>query len=650
MTRTFIVATTIIAICLRIAFLGVSVQNLEPSTDEAIGFLQAQSISHGSFPLLYLAQPYLFPIESYLTAPFIPLLPATAIGVRLIPFFLGLLGTFLGLYLMRHLFPRNWIPSLLILFPSAYLLLFQCGHTLPHYGTATILCLSALALLVVFPRSSLALVTAGFASGLAFSAIMIFLPFILALLLVAIGNSNKRPSIRHFALFSFGLLLGLTPLLLGKWLIPGAHSGVSSHYDLLTASQRLFSSDLNHAVISALGFTPPFFPDEASWTPAAIIPLLATILWPTILLLNLFIALKNFRRRVADPRAPLFTPHDALILVAITTIAIFAYMKRADSNSYRYLLSFVLVWPFLLTWPFANRFRRIGNFLIIVVACFNLLITASIVVQWTAPEFAARSNIPSLRQVIAWLQEKNIRHAVASSGVAYRLTMLATGSVTCAQPFNERFPGWPVPYKEEVDAATNVAYVLTDHVRFLKPSRFEQQLASVGVTAATTNIGHFSLYYDFRPPPFYPDNKEALPPAQFSASHNKAVQIPTKPWSTVGFLQQTGMWLQAEYPSQVTISTIVLDYGQRPHDCPPGLSLEVWQGDHWQTAARSISPDISPFVFRDGHPVYGQAQQIIKLPATSGSLWRFIISEANPRFAWSLAAAYFYPPPAFTNR
>lgn len=53
-----------IAILLRVAVWLIGGQVLPPSSDESMAMLMAGQIRHGHFPLLFMAQPYMFPLES----------------------------------------------------------------------------------------------------------------------------------------------------------------------------------------------------------------------------------------------------------------------------------------------------------------------------------------------------------------------------------------------------------------------------------------------------------------------------------------------------------------------------------------------------------------------------------------------------------
>ena len=49
-----------------------------------------------------------------------------------------------------------------------------------------------------------------------------------------------------------------------------------------------------------------------------------------------------------------------------------------------------------------------------------------------------------IQPVITYLKNTNVTHCYASFWIAYRITFETDEQIKCAQPYNERFPGWPV--------------------------------------------------------------------------------------------------------------------------------------------------------------------------------------------------------------
>ena len=124
------------ALTLRVLFIWASLSYLPATSDEASLALLAKMISRGARPLLFIGQPYQFPIESYLMSPFIEWLPRNAIGVRYQCLLLGLLSTVGFIAILRQALPSGlrWPSILLVLFPSAYLLMLTSAYAPPQYS------------------------------------------------------------------------------------------------------------------------------------------------------------------------------------------------------------------------------------------------------------------------------------------------------------------------------------------------------------------------------------------------------------------------------------------------------------------------------------------------------------------------------------
>ena len=97
----------ITAIFLRLVFLWISLTNLPVTSDEASSVLLAKMISRGEFPLLFLGQPYQFPIESYLMAPLVEWMPRSPFGARYQMIILGLLAVWGFILIARTAFSKG---------------------------------------------------------------------------------------------------------------------------------------------------------------------------------------------------------------------------------------------------------------------------------------------------------------------------------------------------------------------------------------------------------------------------------------------------------------------------------------------------------------------------------------------------------------
>ncbi len=625
------------------------------TSDEAINVLQARDIRAGHTPLLMTAQPYQFPLEPYLMAPWIKLFPAgSVLRARFLPYALGLVGLGLGLWLVRRLGPlrQTWPAALLLLFPGAYHLVLQAGYIPPHYASPPLLWLLVVALAFPWPArrpwlDDVRMLLAGGLCGLAVANYMMSLAVVApAALVIVTGGAARWPRVlRRLLVFAPAFVLGLVPLLLGAWFFPGAHAGIAGLYPWKDALRRLWNPTLAYTLPHALGVAPPLYPDGnllpwgmALARPAAFIYLLilaaatARIAWRMI-------------QAARNRTMPELLPGDIFAAASWLGLALFAAGRRADAQSFRYLLPVIWAFPFVvavLVTGLSRRWVLGAGAAAVLLAGFNITTTFKLTADWRAPDFAAREvGAEDLQPALYFLRQQGISNCVASYWAAYRINFLTDGSVVCSQPVNERFPGWPLPFKDEVDAATDVAYVLTERIRFLKPSVFERHLRTMDVTADRTPCGNFVVYQGFR------DAGGADLPlgagrAEVVASHNTPEDArmadgdPTTAWNTKAW-QSTSMWVQATWTEPRRIDRVTLDYGRLGHDAAPAVALQLLTTNGWQATPGDPRAAWDPFRMRNRHPVYGAARQSLRFAATEAAGIRLAITEPNPRFCWTIA-------------
>ncbi len=642
---------TILAVALRVGFFCISVTHLQPSADESIARLQADGILKGHFPLLFMAQPYLFPVESYLAAPIVPFLPSDAFGARIVPFTLQLIAAAVALLLLARSFdPRDaWPAALLTLFPSSYFLIMQSAYALPGYSALPLLGGLAVCCALYQPDSlspRLLAALAGFLGGLAFTSHMLALPFVVAVGTFLCLRSDWRTAGRNLAAFLPGLLIGLAPYGLARLTLPGAYAQISQHHAWNTALERLWSPAITWTLSGAMGTRTTVFPDEEAVNHAFLPASVTGGIWATVMILVILLRLIAFVHRTWRTRRVNLEPCDLYIGIALMTLALFVLGQRADSRSYRYFIPWVWTFPFLVATLYRDLPRRLRPFVAafaILLAAWNVLSGALVIREWLQPGFAVRhASVADLDPVLARLRARNIRHAVASYGTAYRLTYQSGGRVTAAQPMNERFPGWPIPYKAAVDVAPDVAYVLTDTVRFLKPGVFDRHLQTMGIDAQKEPCGDYAIYSHFRRDrPAAHENRVEPATITLDASHNpEALDKLTdgnleNRWTTDA-LQSEGMWLRLALPEPARLSCIRLHFGRYFHDHAPEMRITIEAPDAEPTVVDGIKGQLDKFAFRNGHPVYGVSRQTIELPDVTAGAITLTISTPNPRFAWTL--------------
>jgi len=73
--------------------MAVSLGHMPATSDESNAALMAKEIAAGQRPLLIFGQPYQFPLDSYLQAPLVRLMPRNAWGARYLGIALGFAAT-----------------------------------------------------------------------------------------------------------------------------------------------------------------------------------------------------------------------------------------------------------------------------------------------------------------------------------------------------------------------------------------------------------------------------------------------------------------------------------------------------------------------------------------------------------------------------
>lgn len=645
-------------LALRATFFAISVTHLQPSSDESIVMLQARDITQGKHPILFMSQPYLFPMESYLTAPFSGFLPSSAFGARVLPALIGLLALGVAVLVMKHVSPAGitWVNLLLILFPSSYFLMLQVAYALPGYVTAQITGgLSVLAALWQRREKRhpilLALAT-GFITGLSFCGHPLLLPFVLVISLYVCLDTNLRTSLKKSAAFIPGLLLGLTPYILAKAYFPDSCSIGFSSFGIKETIQRLWTPTLTQTLSTALGIRTCLFPDNQAVSLFDIpLPLFALI-WSCFLLGILAWRTRMFFRRLIRQKWIFLEEQDLFIWIALLTLANFALNKRADSQSFRYLLPFLWCFPFMMDSLYARAsgwIRHVLLAVIILLTVWNIGTSVFLMQHWRADDFPTKeASIADLRPALVWLKEHNIQHCVASHGAAYRINFQSGYNILCAQPQNERFPRWPLPYKEQVDSATDVAYVLTDSIRFLKPEIFERHMRHMNVECRKTKVGDFFIYNDFKGTSILnviPRQKLA-----FTASHSSENadrmndDVMNQPWSSCAF-QKSGMWIEITSKVPITVSGLRLFYAQWSGDRPGKMDVLTRVDGEWKTLA-SVDESLEKFWFHNNHPIYDTSPKTVTWPAITVNTIRIVITAPRSESHWIIGELQMFRPPS----
>ncbi|PTN36506.1 hypothetical protein [Desulfonatronum sp. SC1] len=649
------------AVGIRFAVAKAGLDHLPVTTDEAIVVLMAKQILQGELPLVAMAQPYQFPLESYLMAPFVELMPRNAFGARFLSFIAGglTLGLLLGIAWKLAPAGRRWPMAALILFPSAYLLMIQLGYSLPHNNSSLVMCLASALLAMTIPtrpslRSAGLVFLIGALCGLAFTNNMVVLSLILPIGIVALTRAGLKGLFAHLPPYALGLGLGLIPYLAGMYLLPGAQTAVAGTRALSEGLSRIWSPTLSFTLPRGMGVDPTTFPDTTNLLGFGEgFALTMTVFFCLVLLGATACSIWKIGTQMARGAWPVLGGTEIFVGTAWLTLAAFLMSSRANGHSFRYLFPLLFTFPFLVGAVYASVgkwFRHALGAAVVLVVVLNVATTFALLSAWKEPEHAARvAGTPDLKPALAYLRDNGFEHCIASHWMAYRITFLTDEEIICAQPMNERFPGWPIPYKDDVDQAERVAFVLTERARFLTPGVFERNMEQMSVTAQRVELGDVIVYHDFSLPPA-PEQEQLLDPGLLTATALHQPEdarllvdgdIATR-WDNRR-LQESGEWVQIEWPEDHLLSKIILDYTCYHHDRAMALNFSIRTAEGWTMVKEAVPDALQPFVFAGNRPDYGRIVQGYRLDAIiPGNAVRIEIADPNTARNWDICQIEIY--------
>jgi hypothetical protein len=281
------------------------------------------------------------------------------------------------------------------------------------------------------------------------------------------------------------------------------------------------------------------------------------------------------------------------------------------------------------------------------LAAVNTVSAVTILDEWSCGSFAAReASLFDLRPVIQYLDEKGIDRCYASWHIAYRLNYMTNERIICGQFFNERFFGWPIPYKEVVDASTNVAFILMPRFS-IQPKDFEGDMARWGVTADKQECGDFTVYTGFSYKPPHPEVKVPASKIWVTVSHYPQ-------WATCLVdghyahrwrshkAQEPGMWVQLNLPERAALTRVTMFYNYYLFDRALALNVLAKTREGWKVVAYKVPVDMDPFEFVNGHPLMGNQPQTIRFDPVETDALKIEIAEPNPGRDWTIGEIEVY--------
>jgi hypothetical protein len=471
--------------------------SLPVSNDDAILLLMARHILKGELATILWNQPYNGALDAYLLAPFLGLF-GHHLGFRLYELVCAALLVLLVFRLARHLggTRAGLAGAFVAACGTPYMGLMTATGPPPNFLMPLVTGFPLAAVLLARERDEpprpAALVAIGLVAGLAIwnssLAVPAFAGMAAGLLL-----AGARPKIALWPAL-IGLAVGAAPLLLAR-LIGASGSPIETASSAVTALRPrwLWMSglqDLASALTALLGLQVPLVVDG---------PERANL--PLALLLPLVVALVALLATGAGSGRAL-----PLLGWAGALAGAFALSRRTGPDDLRYLyglhapLLALVAAGLARVWAWQPPAAPILAAFLLVPWIYGDHVLAA---RWSDPAQAVRVwQVPSIDAPLEALRPAKVVSVYASLQFAGRLTLESGGAIVASQAWNERIPGDPLRFRDEVDLDPRPAWVLHDKLSrgMPRPGGFRESLHDLGGTWKEEPAGDFVVFRDFSPP------------------------------------------------------------------------------------------------------------------------------------------------------
>jgi hypothetical protein len=309
-----------------------------------------------------------------------------------------------------------------------------------------------------------------------------------------------------------------------------------------------------------------------------------------------------------------------------------------------------LAWsfPFIVAGLYlqAGRIMRvIIGIAAVLLAIINIATAFTVMNYWSDESFDGY--FTNVEPALQYLRENGINHCYSSYFDVYAINYLTDEKIVCSQPLNERFYGWPLPYKDLVDASTNVAYVLGPSQRFMK-GHFERDLEIMNITSRITVCGKFDVHTDFKPSKPLHEQRVPAEDLHFAASQNPDEADALNDgdrlsrWESY-HAQEKGMWIDIHLDTPQPLQRLSFHYDSYAHDNAFAINILSKTDDgSWETVTNAVPYALYPFEMKNNHPVYGSQFQTISFKPVTTDTLRIEIETPKEGNDWTIGEIEVY--------
>jgi len=537
---------------------------LPVSNDDAIPLLIARHILKGELATILWNQPYNGTLDAYLLAPGLLFGSAHAVFRAYEAACGALLVLIVGLLTRRIAGEAaGWSAAFLAAVGTPYMALMAATGPTPNFLLPLLVAVPVLSGLdrLAGGRPSLVVAAAlGLLCGVAVWDSVLALPA-LAGAFAGLVIAGLRPRPAGIGVFAAGFALGASPLLVARLV------GASGSSPVTALRPRWLWADglaaLARAGQGLFGLQVPLVVDGPE---RAALPLVAVLALGLGLLA--LVAAGGLPRRSWP-----------LVGWAVALAGAFAISRRTGPDEIRYLFGLVVPVLVLAGAGFASLWmrRRAAGALAAAIVVPWCLGHAILVRTWRDPAHAEKVwQVPPLEPVLSTLARAGVRSAYASLQFAGRLALESDERVIASQAWNERIPGDPLRFRDEVDLDPRAAWVLSRQLSRGMPRAdgFRDLLQQIGGTWKEDAPGDFVVFRRFAPP--YDETRpvaeesiwvgtlDGVPVSAAVLDRNAATE-----WrSPLGIARGTGLAVRVAEPRRLSALVLGVDLAPSPLAVP----------------------------------------------------------------------------------